>query len=167
MCTFIVWYNLEYKKTSQFTALVLECFWILELYWSYSQSLQLNFFVPPGTHHCWVDRGGMVWNACLTPLHIAGSVTRTLITHPSTNRAWRCLTSIIWPGTGFHSSIKLSRLSHYVKEKTGVDWTNKEKGLGVIMTDFPIIGMKLYWYKFVGWQKMIKAMWKQLGNWYK
>ena len=24
----------------------------------YSQSLQFSFLVPPGTHHCWVDRGG-------------------------------------------------------------------------------------------------------------
>ena len=24
---------------------------------SYSQSLQYSFLVPPGTHHCWVDRG--------------------------------------------------------------------------------------------------------------
>ena len=36
----------------------------------YSQSLQFSFLVPPGTYHCWVDRGGVIWEVCLTPLHI-------------------------------------------------------------------------------------------------
>ena len=53
-------------------------------------------FVPPGTHHCWVDRGGMIWEAFPTPLHMAGSVTQAPVTHPSTNRARCCLTSVIW-----------------------------------------------------------------------
>ena len=33
-----------------------------------------SFLVPPGTHHCWVDRGGMIWEACPTPLHMTGHV---------------------------------------------------------------------------------------------
>ena len=33
-----------------------------------------SFRVPPGTHHCWVDKGSVIWEACLTPLHMAGSV---------------------------------------------------------------------------------------------
>ena len=59
----------------QFTPLVLELFlmqshllWgefsICALCCSYSQSLQLSFLVPPGTHHSWVDRGGVIWEAC-------------------------------------------------------------------------------------------------------
>ena len=27
--------------------------------------------VPPGTHHCWVGRGSVIWEACPTPLHMA------------------------------------------------------------------------------------------------
>ena len=27
---------------------------------SYSQSLQFSFLVPPGTHHCWLDRGSVI-----------------------------------------------------------------------------------------------------------
>ena len=60
------------------------------------QSLKFNFLIPPGTHHCWADRGGMIWEACPTPLHMAGSVTRVLATHPSINWAQNCLTSVIW-----------------------------------------------------------------------
>ena len=39
-------------------------FSICALCCSYSQSLQFSFLVPPGTHHCWVDRGGVIWEAC-------------------------------------------------------------------------------------------------------
>ena len=69
----------------QFTPLVLELFLIQShLLWgefsicahccSYSQSLQFSFLVPPGTYHCWVDRGGVIWEACPTPLHMTGHV---------------------------------------------------------------------------------------------
>ena len=71
-------------------------FSICALCCSYSQSLQFSFLVPPGTHHCWVDRGSVIWEACPTPLHMAGNVTRAAVTHPSTNRARSCLTSVIW-----------------------------------------------------------------------
>ena len=53
-----------------------------------ANSLQFSFLVPPGTHYCWVDRGGVIWEACPTPLHMSGSVTRAAVTHPS-NRARR------------------------------------------------------------------------------
>ena len=53
-------------------------------------------FVPPDTHRCWVDRGGMIWEAWPTPLHMVDSVTQAPVTHPSTNQAQRCLTSVIW-----------------------------------------------------------------------
>ena len=33
-----------------------------------------SFLVPLGTHHCWVDRGGVIWEACPTPLHMTVSV---------------------------------------------------------------------------------------------
>ena len=40
---------------------------------------------------------GMIWEDCPTPLHVAGSMTQEPpVTHPSTNRARRCLTSVIW-----------------------------------------------------------------------
>ena len=29
-----------------------------------------SFLIAPSTHHCCVDRGGVVWEACATPLHI-------------------------------------------------------------------------------------------------
>ena len=48
-------------------------FSICALCCSYSQSLQFSFLVPPGTHHCWVDRGGVIWEACPTPLHMTVS----------------------------------------------------------------------------------------------
>ena len=66
------------QQTSQFTPLVLELsltqsrllwgeFSICTLCCSYSQSLQFSFLVPPGTHHCWVDRDDIIWEACPTP----------------------------------------------------------------------------------------------------
>ena len=92
------------QQTSQFTPLVLELSLVRShLLWgefsAFSAADAIHnspLFVPPGTHHCWVDRGGMIWKACPTPLHMAGSVTRAAVTHPSTNRARRCLTSVIW-----------------------------------------------------------------------
>ena len=36
----------------------------------------LAFFVfPPGTHHCWVDKGGMILESCPPPIYMANSVT--------------------------------------------------------------------------------------------
>ena len=67
---------------------------------SYIQSFQFSFLVLPGTHHCYVDRASVIWEACPTPLHMAGSVTRVVVTHPSTNRAQRCLTSVTLGGIG-------------------------------------------------------------------
>ena len=93
------------QQTSQFTPLVLELSLVRShLLWgefsAFSAAIAIHnspLFVPPGTHHCWVDRGGMIWKACPTPLHMADSVTRApAVTHPSTNRARRCLTSVIW-----------------------------------------------------------------------
>ena len=34
-------------------------FSICTLFWSYSQSLQLHFLIPSGTHYCWVGRGSI------------------------------------------------------------------------------------------------------------
>ena len=92
------------QQTSQLTPLVFELsFAWFHLLWgefsAFSAAIAIPnspLFVPPGTHHCWVDRGGMIWKACPTPLHMAGSVTRAPVTHPSTNRARHCLTSVIW-----------------------------------------------------------------------
>ena len=88
-------YNLKSPLSSaDFTvyALVLELFLIQShLLWgefsicalccSYSQSLQFSFLVPPGTHHCWVDRGGVIWEACPTPLHMTVSVVDVMCYH--------------------------------------------------------------------------------------
>ena len=85
------------QQTSQFTPLALE----LSLIWShllwgefsvFSAANAIHnspFYVPPGTHHCWVDRGGMIWEACPTPTH--GLQRDSSTGHPSTNRAQRCL----------------------------------------------------------------------------
>ena len=37
------------------------------------------FFVPPGTHHCWLDRGSMIWEACQ---HFSLGLKRVLILLP-------------------------------------------------------------------------------------
>ena len=43
----------------------------------------LHFFVPPGTHHCWVDRGVWYERFCPTPLHTSNfSDLRELVTLP-------------------------------------------------------------------------------------
>ena len=92
------------QQTSQFTPLVLELSLVQShLLWgefsAFSAASAIHnspLFVPSGTHHCWVDRGGMIWKACPTPLHMVDSVTRAAVTHPSTNRARCCLTSVIW-----------------------------------------------------------------------
>ena len=92
------------QQTSQFISLILELSLVRShLLWgefsTFSAAIAIHnspLFVPPGTHHCWVDRGGMIWKTCPTPLHTAGSMTRASVTHPSTNRARRCLTSVIW-----------------------------------------------------------------------
>ena len=63
------------------------------------QPIQLTsfpIFILPGTHHCWVDRGGMIWEACLTPVHMASCMIRAPVTHPRIGWALRCLTSMIW-----------------------------------------------------------------------
>ena len=84
-CLFIVWNPHWGQQTLQFTPLVLELFLVQShLLWeefsicalccSYSQSLQFSFLVPPGTHHCWVDRGSVIWEAYPTPLHMTGHV---------------------------------------------------------------------------------------------
>ena len=88
------------QQTSEFTPLVLElsCIWSHLLWGEFSAFSAANaihnslFFVPASTHHCWVDRGGMMWEACPTPLHMGGSVTRAPVTHASTSQAWRCST---------------------------------------------------------------------------
>ena len=56
------------QQTSQFTPLVLELSLVhSHLLWgefsAFSAAIAIHnspLFVPPGTHHCWVDRGGMI-----------------------------------------------------------------------------------------------------------
>ena len=58
----------EVQQISQFTPLVLELSLIQShLLWgelsAFSAANAIHncvFFIPPGTHHCWVDRGGMI-----------------------------------------------------------------------------------------------------------
>ena len=54
--------------------LLWEEFSICALCCSYSQLLRFSFLIPPGTHHCWVDRGGVIWEDYPTPLHMTGHV---------------------------------------------------------------------------------------------
>ena len=36
-----------------------------------------QFFIPPGIHYCWVARGSIEWEVCLTLLHMTSSWNRT------------------------------------------------------------------------------------------
>ena len=97
-------------------------FSICALCCSYSQSLQFSFLVPPGTHHCQVDWGSMIWETCPKPLHMDGSMTRAPVTDPNTIRARRCLTSVIWRellplGHGYVSALSFI-LPHSIGWKT-------------------------------------------------
>ena len=81
------------QQTWQFTPLVLELSLLQShLLWgefsAFSAANPIHnslIFIPPGTHHSWVDRE--IWEACPTPLHMVGSMTRVPVTHPSTNQA--------------------------------------------------------------------------------
>ena len=84
MCIFIVQYPREFSRLHNLHSwywnsciqshLLWGEFSICALCSSNSGSLQFSFLVPPGTHHCWVNRDGMIWEVCLTPLHMASSV---------------------------------------------------------------------------------------------
>ena len=78
MCMFIAWYPLEFSRLHNL------CPWYWNSlmgshllwgeFWAFSAANAIHkspFFVSPGTHHCWVDRGGMIWEACPTPLRMA------------------------------------------------------------------------------------------------
>ena len=86
---YIVWYLIEFSRLLSYT--VSSPLWRIQHISAANAIHNSPFFVPPGTHYCWVDRGGMIWEACPTSLHMAGSVTRAPVTHPSTNWAQRCL----------------------------------------------------------------------------
>ena len=76
------------QQTSQFTPVVLErSLMQSHLLWgefnAFSAANAIHnspIAVPPGTHHCWVDRG-MRWEDYLTSTHMDGSVTRAQVTH--------------------------------------------------------------------------------------
>ena len=48
---------------------------------NYNQSLQFRLLVPSGTHHCLMERGGMIWETCPTPLHMTSIMTRTPVSY--------------------------------------------------------------------------------------
>ena len=62
------WISPWFQQTAQFTPLVLELSFIrshllwgahfLQLMWFHNSPI---FFIPPGTHHAWVDRGSLGW----------------------------------------------------------------------------------------------------------
>ena len=93
------------QQTSQFTSLVLELSLVRShLLWgefsaifcSYSHS---QFSIVRSTRYPSLLGGQRRHDmkGLPTPLHMADSVTRApAVTHPSTNRAQRCLTSVIW-----------------------------------------------------------------------
>ena len=101
---FILWYPIVFSRLHNGHRYVLEHSLILShLIWGEFSAFSADnaihssqFFVPPGTHNCWVDRGVMIWKACPIPLHMPGSMTRAPITLPGTNQAWRWSTSVIW-----------------------------------------------------------------------
>ena len=87
MCMFIVLISPRVQQTAQFTPLVSELILIRShLLWeefsAFSAANAISqfsiFFVPPGTHHCWVDRGGLVWE-----------VLPNTSTHEATSVIWR------------------------------------------------------------------------------
>ena len=97
MCMLIVWYPTEFSRLHNLHPW--NCYSLLYSFISgriqRTNKIRLNqfntfsaaiaihnspIFVPPSTHHCRVDRGS-IWEACPTPLHMVGSVTRALVTH--------------------------------------------------------------------------------------
>ena len=82
------------QQTSQFTPLSLENSLIRShLLWgqfsAFSTANAIHnspIFVPPGTHHCWVGKGSMEWEVCLTLLHLTSGGNQTpdiLILNPT------------------------------------------------------------------------------------
>ena len=84
MCLFIVWYPLEFSRIHNWHL----WYWNSLLYSLISSGehstfahfaaaianhYNFTFLVPPGTHNWWVDKGGMIWEACPTPLHMAST----------------------------------------------------------------------------------------------
>ena len=71
LCMFIVWYPLEFSRLHNLQP----WYWnslLCRLTSTFSAANAIRnspFFVPPGTHHYWVDRGGMIWEACPEPQH--------------------------------------------------------------------------------------------------
>ena len=72
MYMFVVWYLLEFNRLHNLHPWYLELsliqshllwreFSIYALCCSYSQSIQFSCLLPPGTHHRWGDRDGMIW----------------------------------------------------------------------------------------------------------
>ena len=84
-----VWYSCEFS-TADFTIYTPGIGTLsLSLIWSVSTPIhQSPFSTSLGTHHCWVNRGDMVWEVCLTPLNITTSMTQTLVVTFVTYRKW-------------------------------------------------------------------------------
>ena len=146
------------QQTSHFTPLVLQ----LSLVWShllwgqfraFSAAVAIHnspLFVPPGTHHCWVNRGGMIRKDCPIHLHMAGSVTRAAVTHPSTNRAQRCLLVIaVMTRTGYHTAM----CYHIVGAV--VQWLDCSS-----VTQEPSVQFPYYWKE----SDVFKLMWRRPGG---
>ena len=109
---FIVWYPIEFSILHNLHPWYWNSLIRSHLLWgefsAFSAAIAIHnspLFIPPGTHHCWVDRGGMIWKACPTPLHMAGSVTRAPVTHPSTNRARSFLNFSDLSRTGYNTAM--------------------------------------------------------------
>ena len=87
-------------------------------------------FVPPGTHHCLVDRGSMIWEACPTPVprpvHMASSVSRAPVTHPGNNWARRCSISDM-TGTDYLWAMCYHAYGTFLHTTGPLLWTKKIK----------------------------------------
>ena len=135
------------QQTSQFTPLVLELSLVRSHLWgefsAFSAASVIHnspLFVPPGTHHCWVDRGGMIWKACPTPLHMAGSVTRASVTHPSTNCIRSFLTSVIWRELVTTRPCATVDIHLTITDKRLASWDSVQ----LSKADFPVLILKLF-----------------------
>ena len=106
MYVFIVWYSREFSRLhnlhpSYWNSLLygLIAFWGEFSAFSAVNSID-NFHNFRSTRYPSLlggqRRHDMLREACPTPLHMAGSVTRAPVTHPCPKRAQHCLTSVIW-----------------------------------------------------------------------
>ena len=74
MCMFIVWYPQLRLLVLEFSLIRSHLVWGEFSAFSAANAIHNSLiFFPPGTHHCWLGRGSMEWEVCLTLLHMTSS----------------------------------------------------------------------------------------------